>query len=146
MKLSQKIKHIKRHRKNKHLKDKAETILWLAITDIKRHNSDRFFIVSPLMYEIIRYYHLVPDNLKCSDFVKEATGFMMTVPTDIYEFYNRNEADYIKECCGIFYKEPDEKTKEELSKLPFSMFTNPELYMHIDKPIAPDVSACIKEI
>ena len=146
MKLSQQIKHIKRHRKNKHLKDKAETILWFAITNIKRHNSDMFFIVSPLMYEIIRYYHTVPNNLKCSGSINDTTEFMMTVPEDIIKFYEDDELDYIKQWCGIFHKEPDEKTKEELSKLPFSMFTNPELYMHIDKPIAPDVSACIKEI
>ena len=146
MKLSQKIKHIKRHRKNKHLKDRCETILWLAIMNVERHNSDRFFIVSPLTYEIIRYYHCVPDNIKYSGFVKNATEFMMTVPEDIIKFYEDDELNYIKQWCGIFHKEPDEKTKEELSKLPFSMFTNPELYMHIDKPIAPPVSVCIKEI
>lgn len=131
MKLSQKIKHIKRHWKNKYFKDKAETIQWLAMINIEHHNSDRFFIVSPLMYEIIRYYYPVPDNLKCSGFIKDVTEFMMTVPRDIVEYYNDNELNYLKQWCGI-PKDAD---------IPFTPGSERnELYMHIDKPIAPDIT------
>ena len=141
MKLSQKINHIKRHRKNKKLKDIANTIVWLIITDIKRHDSARFFIVSPLMYEIIRCYHIVPNNLKCSGLIDDVTEFI-TVPRDVVEFMTRNELDYIKEYCGIpnLHKQPSEETIQELNDIPLSQFVNPELYMHIDKPIAPDIT------
>ena len=144
MRLSQKIKHIKRHRKNKKLKDIANTIVWTVITDIKCRDSARFFIVSPLMYEIIRCYHVVPNNLKCSGLIDDVTEFM-TVSEDIFEFMNRDEYDYIKEWWGIpnLHKQPSEETIHELNNIPLGQFVNPELYIHVDKPIAPDTITLI---
>lgn len=137
MKLSQKIKHIKRHRKNKKLKDRAEYIFWSVLENSnacdKTTYDGKVYVVSALLYEIMRMnYNYVPDCIKGSSLVED--NFVI-VPREVAEFWNKTETDYLKEWCGIFH----EKTKEELSKLPFSMFTNPELYMHIDKPIAPDV-------
>lgn len=142
MKLSQKIKHIKRHRKNKKIKDRAEYIFWLVLenssTGDKTTYDGQVYIVSALLYEIMRMnYNYVPDCIKGSSLVEDD---FVIVPREVAEFWNKTETDYLKEWCGIFHKEPDEKTKEELSKLPFSMFTNPELYMHIDKPIAPAIT------
>ena len=141
MKLSQKIKHIRRHNKNKKLKNRTEYIFWLVVENSSAGDKTTYdgktYVVSTLLYEIMRMrYGYVPDCIKCSGLVED--NFLI-VPREIIEFYD-NPLDYLKEWCGIFHKEPDEKTKEELSKLPFSMFTNPELYMHIDKPIAPDIT------
>ena len=148
MKLSQKIKHIKRHRKNKKLKDRAEYIFWLVLenssTGDKTTYDGQVYIVSALLYEIMRVnYTTVPDCIKGSSLVED--NFII-VPREVAEFWNRSETDYLKEWCGIFHKEPDEKTKEELSKLPFSMFTNPELYMHIDLAKNKDISASAREV
>jgi hypothetical protein len=118
----------------------ANTIVLLVITDSKCRDSARFFIVSPLMYEIIRCYHIVPSNLKCSGIIDDVTEFM-TIPEDVFEFMNRDELDYIREYCGIpnLHKQPNEETIQELNNIPLGQFVNPELYMHIDKPIAPDI-------
>lgn len=147
MKLSQKIKHIKRHRKNKKLKDRAEYIFWLVIENSSTGNETTYdgkvYVVSTLLYEIMRMsYSYVPDCIKRSNLVEDN---FLVVPPEIIEFYD-NPLDYLKEWCGIFHKEPDEKTKEELSKLPFSMFTNPELYMHIDLAKNKDISASAREV
>jgi hypothetical protein len=138
MKLSQKINHIKRHRANKRFAKFADDVHFAAADSILNGNGN-MFIVSPRLYDVMNYRKgCVPKNIKESPLSRDTE--IITVPRDITEFWNRNETDYLKEWCGIYHKEPDEKTKEELSKLPFSMFTNPELYMHIDKPIAPDIT------
>ena len=124
MNLIRKIKNCKRHKQNKELKDRAKTIQWLAMIDFEHHNSDRVFIVNPLMYEIIRCYYPVPDNLRCSGSIKDVTEFIMTVG----EFWNNNKLDYIKEWCGI----------PKGCDIPFA---SEPLYFHVDKPIAPDINA-----
>jgi hypothetical protein len=138
MKLSQKIKHIKRHRKNKRFAKFADSFHFAA-AECFLDGNENVFIVSPRLYDVMnRRKGCVPKNIKQSPV--NCDRQIIAVPRDIIEFYN--ESNYLKEWCGIpnLHKEPDEKTKEELSKLPFSMFTNPELYMHIDKPIAPDIT------
>ncbi len=144
MKLSQKIKHIKRHKKNKKLKERAEYIFWLVLENSNTCDETTYdgkvYVVSTLLYEVMRVNHIaVPNCIKCSGLVED--NFLI-VPREIIKFYDNPPDylnDYLKQWCGIFHKELDEKTKEELSKLPFSMFTNPELCMHIDKPIAPEI-------
>ena len=54
----------------------------------------------------------VPKNIKQSPL--NCDRQIIAVPRDIIEFYNCNELNYLKEWYGIFHKEPDEKTKEEL--------------------------------
>ncbi len=142
MTLRQKINHIRRHKKNKKIKNRAEYMFWLAIENSsagdKTTSDGKVYIVSTLLYEIIRMnYVIIPDCIKCSSLVEDN---FMVVPREIIEFWNFDIKKSFNEFYGIFHKEPDEKTKEELSKLPFSMFTNPELYMHTDKAITPDIT------
>ncbi len=139
MTLRQKIKHIKRHRANKRFAKYVDDIHFAA-AECFLNGNENMFIVSPRLYNVMNCRKgYVPKNIEQSPL--NCDRQIITVSRDISEFYNHNELDYLKEWCGIpnLHKEPDEKTKEELSKLPFSMFTNPELYVHIDKPIAPDV-------
>lgn len=88
MKLSQKIKHIKRHRKNKHLKDRAEYIYWLVLENSSAGNETTYdgkvYVVSTLLYEIMRMsYGYVPDCIKCSGLVEDN---FLVVPREIIEF------------------------------------------------------------
>ena len=140
MKLSQKIKHIKRHRKNKRIAKYADDVHFAA-AECFLTGDKNIFIVSQRLYSIMENRkHCVPKNVKPS--VLNCDNEIITVPRDIGEFWNRNELDYIKEWCGIpnLHKEPNEETIQELNNIPLSQFVNPELYMHIDKPIAPDIT------
>jgi hypothetical protein len=94
MKLSQKIKHIKRHRKNKRFAKLADDVHFAASDSILNGNGD-MFIISPRLYHVInvRKGH-VPKNIKNTNFVSDTC--IITVPTDIIEFYNDNKFDYIK--------------------------------------------------
>ena len=56
MKLSQKIKHYKRHRQNKKLYDSAEVIYMIALRMELPEDMVSIY-VSPIIYEIMRTYH-----------------------------------------------------------------------------------------
>ena len=119
MKLSQKIKHVKRHRVNKRFAKFADDLHFAAVECFLNGNKN-MFIVSSRLYHVINVRKgYVPKNIKNTNFVSDTC--IITVPTDITEFYNDNKLDYIKEWCGI----PN---------------LHDELYMHIDKPIAPDIT------
>ena len=140
MKLSQKIKHIKRHRKNKRFAKFADDIHFDA-AECFLDGNENVFIVSPRLYDVMnRRKGCVPKNIKQSPV--NCDRQIIAVPRDIIGFYNNNELDYLKECCGIpnLHKEPDEETVNQLNNIPLSQFVNPELYMHIDKPIAPAIT------
>ena len=140
MKLSQKIKHIKRHRKNKRFAKFADDFHYAA-AECFLDGNENVFIVSPRLYNVMnRRKGCVPKNIKQSPV--NCDRQIITVPRDISGFYNNNELDYLKEWCGIpnLHKEPDEETVNQLSNIPLSQFVNPELYMCIDKPIAPDIT------
>ena len=120
MKLSQKIKHIKRHRKNKRIAKYVDDIHFAA-AECFLSGDKNIFIISQRLYSIMESRrHYVPKNIKSS--ALNCDNEIITLPRDIIEFYNSNELDYIKEWCGI------PTTSSE------------PLYCHIDKPIAPDVT------
>lgn len=128
MKLSQKIKHIKRHRANKKFAKLVDNFHFAAVECFLNGN-ENVFIVSSRLYNVMNCRKgCVPKNIKSSGLNRD-DEIITVYKRDSYEFWNRNDADYMKEWFGIFHKEPDEKTKEELSKLPFSMFTN-IFYVH----------------
>lgn len=156
MKLSQKIKHIKRHKANKRFAKFADNVHFTAMECLLNGNEVILF-VSPKLYSVIesRRYHVLKNIksscLTCND------NQIVTIPRDLVKFYNDNELDYIKEWCGIpkgvdipftpgserieyLRKQLDEETVNQLNNIPLGQFVNPELYMHIDKPIAPDIS------
>jgi len=140
MKLSRKIKHIKRHRANKRFAKHADDIHFAAAESFLNGN-ENIFIVSPRLYNVMNCRKgCVPKNVISSWVCNNYR--IMTIPSEIYSFYNDNVASYIKEYCGIpnLHKEPDEETVNQLSNIPSGQFVNPELYMHIDKPIAPDIT------
>ena len=134
MNLRRKIKNCKRHRQNGKVKGKAETIQWLATINIERHNSDRFFIVSPLMYEIIRCYYPVPANLKCSGLIKDVTEFIMSSRNNI-TIVEDNTSRWLKQWCSV----------PKGYDIPFTSSNDP-LYLHVDKPVPPKPSVSIREI
>lgn len=139
MKLFQKIKHIKRHRKNKRIAKYADDVHFVAAECFLRGEQIIFF-VSQRLYSIMESRRdYVPKNVKPS--ALNCGDEIITVPRDIGEFMNRDELDYIKEWCGIpnLHKQLSEETIQELNNIPLGQFVNPELYMHIDKPIAPDI-------
>lgn len=120
MKLSQKIKHIKRHRKNKRFAKFADDVHFAAADSILNGNGD-MFIISPRLYHVMNVRKgCVPKNIKQSPLSCDQQ--IIAVPRDITEFYNDNKLDYLKEWCGI------PTTSSEL------------LYCHIDKPIVPDIT------
>ena len=120
MKLSQKIKHIKRHRKNKRIAKYVDDIHFAA-AECFLSGDKNIFIISQRLYSIMESRrHYVPKNIKSS--ALNCDNEIITLPRDIIEFYNSNELDYIKEWCGI------PTTSSE------------PLYCHIDKPIAPDIT------
>lgn len=140
MKLSQKIKHIKRHWKNKRTAKYADDVRFAA-AECYLKGEQIIFFVSQRLYSIMESRkHCVPKNVKPS--ALNCGDEIITVPRDITEFFNRNELDYIKEWCGIpnLHKQPSKETIQELNNIPLSQFVNPELYMHVDKPIAPDIT------
>ena len=132
MNLIRKIKNCKRHRQNKKLKGRAEIIQWLATVNVLEHNSNRFFIVSPLMYEIIRYYHNVPNNLKCSGLIKDDTEFIMSSQS-VINFFEDNTPRWLKRWCSV----------PKGCDIPFA---GEPLCLHVDSPIPPKPSVSVKEI
>lgn len=119
MKLSQKIKHIKRHRANKRFAKFADSFHFAA-AECFLNGNENVFIVSLRLYDVMnRRKGCVPKNIKQSPL--NCDQQIITVPRDITEFMNNNELDYLKEWCGI------PTTSSE------------SLYCHIDKPIAPDI-------
>ncbi len=140
MKLFRKIKHIKRHRANKRFAKYADDVHFAA-AECFLNGNENMFIVSPRLYSVMNCRKgCVPKNIKQSPL--NCDNQIITVPRDIIEFYNDNELDYIKEWCGIpnLHKQPSEETIQELNNIPLGQFVNPELYMHINKPIAPDIT------
>ena len=140
MKLSQKIKHIKRHKENKRFAKYADDIHFAAAESFLNGNEDMFIISLKLYYVIGNRRGYVPKNVINSWLCDNDR--IITVPSEVYNFYNDNVASYIKEWAGIpnLHKQLDEETVKELDNIPLGQFVNPELYMHIDKPIAPDIT------
>jgi len=135
MKLSQKIKHIKRHRANKRFAKFADSFHFAAAKCFLDGN-ENVFIVSPRLYSIMENRKgCIPKNIKQSPL--NCDRQIIAVPKDIIEFYNDNELDYIKEWCGIpnLHKE----TANQLNNIPLGQFVNPELYcnMGVVKPNSP---------
>ena len=99
MKLSQKIKHIKRHRKNKRFAKFADSFHFAAVECFLDGNED-VFIVSPRLYNVMnRRKGCVPKNIKQSPL--NCDRQIIAVPRDIIEFYNDNSLNHLKEWCGI---------------------------------------------
>lgn len=120
MKLSQKIKHIKRHRKNKRFAKFADSFHFAA-AECFLDGNDEVFIVSSRLYNVMnRRKGCVPKNIKQSPLSCDQQ--IIAVPRDITEFYNDNKLDYLKEWCGI------PTTSSE------------PLCCYIDKPIAPAIT------
>lgn len=95
MKLSQKIKHIKRHRKNKRFAKFADGFHYAA-AECFLDGNENVFIVSSRLYNVMnRRKGCVPKNIKSSSL--NCDSEIITVPRDITEFYNDNQLDYIKE-------------------------------------------------
>ena len=133
MKLSQKIKHIKRHRVNKRFAKFADSFHYAA-AECFLNGNENVFIVSSRLYNVMnRRKGCVPKNIKSSSL--NCDSEIITVPRDITEFYN--EPNYLK---AFIHKKLDEESINQLSNIPLGQFVNPELYMHIDKPIAPDIT------
>ena len=94
MKLSQKIKHIKRHRKNKRFAKFADDFHYAA-AECFLDGNENVFIVSPRLYNVMnRRKGCVPKNIKQSPV--NCDRQIIAVPRDIIEFYNDNKLDYIK--------------------------------------------------
>lgn len=120
MKLSQKIKHIKRHRANKRFAKFADNVHFAA-AECFLNGNENVFIVSPRLYDVMnRRKGCVPKNIKQSPLSCDQQ--IIAIPRDTTEFMNNNELDYLKEWCGI------PTTSSEL------------LYCHIDKSIVPDIT------
>lgn len=145
MKLSQKIKHIKRHRANKRFAKFVDDVHFAAADSILNGNGN-VFIVSSRLYNVMNCRKgCVPNNIKPS--LLNCDRQIITVPGDIIEFYNRNELDYLKEWCGIpnLHKQPDEETVNQLNNIPLGQFVNPELYCDVGV-VKPNPSLSVKEI
>jgi hypothetical protein len=140
MKLSQKIKHVKRHRANKRFAKYADDIHFAAAESFLNGNGNMFIISPKLYYVISNRRGYIPKNIINSWLCDNDR--IITVPSEVYNFYNDNVASYIKEWAGIpnLHKHPDEETVKELDNIPLGQFVNPELYKYIDKPIAPDIA------
>lgn len=139
MKLSQKIKHIKRHKENKRFAKYADDIHFAAAESFLNGNKN-MFIVSPRLYYVIgnrRGY--VPKNVINSWICDNDR--IITVPSEIYDFYNDNVASYIKEWCGIpnLYDE----VYKGANNIPSGQFVNPELYCNIGV-VKPEPSLSVK--
>lgn len=152
MKLSQKIKHYKRHRQNKRFAKFADNV-YFAATECFLNGNTMKLIISSRLYHVInvRKGH-VPKNIKNTNLVSDTN--IITVPTEVIDTNDR--LDYIKEWCGIpkgvdipftpgserveyLREQPNEETVNQLSNIPLGQFVNPELYMGIDKSIALDI-------
>ena len=120
MKLSQKIKHIKRHKNNKRIAKYADDVHFAA-AECFLTGDKNVFVISQRLYFIMKSRgHYIPKNIKSSGLNRDDE--IITVPRDITEFYNDNKLDYIKEWCGI------------------PITSSEPLYCHIDKSIAPDIT------
>ena len=128
MNLIRKIKNCKRHKQNKKLLIFAE-----AMANISWKAPEFNILIHPLIFEIIRfnYFEEMCSKLRPSEFIDNPFSYVLdtgslyrtprslSLPDDIIKFYEEDNTKWLKEWCGI----------------PFTS----ELYMHIDKPIAPEI-------
>lgn len=143
MKLSQKIKHIKRHRANKRFAKFADNFHFAA-AECFLDGNENVFIVSPRLYNVMnRRKGCVPKNIKQSPL--NCDREIITVPGDIIKFYEDDALNYLKQWRGLFHKEPDEETVNQLSNILLGQFVNPELYCNIGV-VKPNPSLSAKEI
>ena len=120
MKLSQKIKHIKRHRANKRFAKFADSFHFVAV-ECSLNGNENVFIISSRLYNVMnRRKGCVPKNIKSSSL--NCDSEIITVPRDIIDFYN--EPNYLKE---LIHKKLDEESINQLSNIPLGQFVNPEL-------------------
>lgn len=132
MKLSQKIKHIKRHRANKRFAKFADN-LHFAAAECFLNGNTMMFIVSSRVYHVINVRKgYVPKNIKNTNLVSDTC--IITVPTEAIDTSDR--LDYIKEWCGI----------PKGVDIPFTPGSERIEYLRTDIVRKHDVSACIKEI
>ena len=81
MKLSQKIKHFRRHRRNRNIYNSAEVVYITALrTELPESWENRMmFYVNLLLYEIMRAHHVsIPNNIVGSKFVSEKDEFIVS--------------------------------------------------------------------
>lgn len=132
MKLSQKIKHIKRHRANKRFAKFADDVHFAAAECFLTGNTMKFIISSRLYHVINVRKCYVPKNIKNTNLVSDTC--IMTVPTETIDTYDK--LDYIKEWCGV----------PKGVDIPFTAGSERVAYLRMDIAKKSDVSACIKEI
>lgn len=92
MKLSQKIKHIKRHRANKRFAKLADNVHFAAAECFLNGNTMKFIISSRLYHVMNVRKGCVPKNIKNTNLVSDTC--IITVPTEIIDTNDR--LDYIK--------------------------------------------------
>lgn len=125
MKLSQKIKHIKRHKQNKRFAKMADNVHFAAANSILNGNGN-VFIVSPRLYNVMNVRRgCVPKNIKNTRLVSDTC--IITVPTEVINTHDK--LDYVKEWCDI----------PKGVDIPFTPGSERIVYLHVDKPIAPDI-------
>lgn len=121
MKLFRKIKNIKRHKRNKRLRNLADNIFTESRYDYE------MIIVSPRIYNIIYFRNShVPSNIKEFGGIKNDTT-IMTVPKEVMNFYSDESLRY-EEWFGLMHQEPSEECKAQLSNISFSQFVHPEVF------------------
>jgi hypothetical protein len=120
MKLFRKIKNIKRHKRNKCLRNLADGIFTAA-----RYGDE--MIVSSKIYNIIYFRNShVPSNIKEFGGMKNDMT-IMTVPKEVMNFYSDESLRY-EEWFGLMHQEPSEECKKQLSDIPLSQFVYPEVF------------------
>lgn len=132
MKLSQKIKHIKRHNQNKHFAKIADDVHFAAAECFLNGNTMTFIISSRLYHVINVRKDYVPKNIKSTNLVSDTC--IITVPTEAIDTHDR--LDYMKEWCGI----------PKGVDIPFVPGSERIEYLRTDIVRKSDVSVCIKEI
>lgn len=131
MKLSQKIKHIKRHRANKRFAKFADSFHYAA-AECFLDGNENVFIVSSRLYNVMnRRKGCVPKNIKSSSL--NCDSEIITVPRDIIEFYNDNKLDYIKEWVDTTLNCPN--------GMPYIYTDIKPVYLGVDIGLRPSVSA-----
>lgn len=126
MKLFQKIKHIKRHKKNKKFIDTVRFIFQLA-----QDSYDHKMIVSPKVYYVMEYVlgFIIPSNVIESSFLDNDD--YLIVPIELFGSDNEKMIYELSGISNLHHKEPSEETVKELEDIPLSQFVNPELYIWI---------------
>lgn len=141
MNLLRKIKNCKRHRANRRIVKLADSY-YFAATEVYLDKPSLKIVVGQRTYNIIYFRNgFVPFNIINGGWLFPNDEFIITEKDTSYLENPPSFDDWYK----MYRSGLSKEGQEQLNNIPMSRFAQPELYLHIEKPIPITTSLSVKE-